>query len=293
MIVILIFIILMIIIVHKVRKQNYQLRYDSITFFEGCLGSGKTTIITRLAIKERRRRIINNFFAKPKTIILNILLFGLPIIHLIYIPWCLINKKIVKFERKGTEIYSNYPIWINKRVGYSIAINKELLNWLYKINENCIIVLDEVGYLFPNEMKKTDPLYQFCLTWFRHGTNCLMFCASQSLDECNIVFRRKVNRCYHLANMKRWIPFFSQVQITMSIISEDIHTITKDNIEERDSNWYKFLYPVKHFESRYGKKYYQQDNKSILELATSYQQTFNKMNIKNGERWKSLYYEFN
>lgn len=294
MIVAIILIVIAIVIAIKIYRSNYKLRYDSITFFEGCLGSGKTTLITRLAINERRKRVILNHFVKPLNIIMNIILFSVPVINLIYGFLCLKNKKLLfKMKKRGTQIYSNYPIWINKKQGFSIAVNKDLLNWLYRVNEDCIIVLDEVGYLFPNEMKKTDPLYQFCLTWMRHGTNALMFCASQSLDECNIVFRRKVNRCYHLTNLSRsLIPFFSKVQITMAIVSEDINSVMTDRIEDREENWYRFKYPKSHFASRYAKKYYNLKHSEIIPLSISYEKTFEKMNLKNGDKWKSFYYEF-
>lgn len=49
-------IIVAIVICVKLHKSNYKLEYDSWTFFEGSLGSGKTTVLTRLAISTRRRR---------------------------------------------------------------------------------------------------------------------------------------------------------------------------------------------------------------------------------------------
>lgn len=286
-------ILLIIFLIIKFIRSNYKLKYDSITFFEGCLGSGKTTIITRLAINERRRRVIFNFFRPFLIPVVNILLFIIPFVNIVYGLLCLIRHEIIyKPEKRGTDIYSNYPIWINRRVGFSYAINKDLLAWLYRVNEDCIICLDEVGYLFPNENKKTDDLYTFCLTWIRHGTNCLMFCASQSLSECNITFRRKVNRCYHLCNFCNSIPFFKKVQITMSIISEDISTITTDHIEDREENWFRFKYPRRHFKSRYGKNYYLLPDDDIKKLSYDYEKTFSMLHLENGSKWESYYYEF-
>lgn len=286
MIVVLIVSIILLIFLIKFIHSNYHLRYDSITFFEGCLGSGKTTIITRLAINERRRRIIYNYFVP----FLKIALWLIPIYNVIRLLQKKENRLQVK--KRGIDVYSNYPIKLNRRE-WSIAINKDLLSWIYRVNEDCIIVLDEVGYLFPNEQKKTEDIYTFCLTWMRHGTNALMFCASQSLSECNVTFRRKVNRCYHLANIRRCLlPFFSKVQIVESIVSEDINTITMDTPETRQENWYRFKYPVTHFRSRYGKNYYKLDDVAIHQLAINYQKTFEKMRLTNGSRWSSYYYEF-
>ena len=120
----------------------------------------------------------------------------------------------------------------------------------------------------------------------------MLFASSQCLDECNISFRRKVNRVYHLRNMKKClIPIFSKVQIHSAIISEDMNTITKDDTETREQNWYRFKYPRNRFASRYAKNLYKLDNNKIKELSINYQKTFEKMNMKNGDKWKSLYYE--
>lgn len=281
-----ILIIIFIFLTIKLYKSNYKLEYDSWTFFEGSLGSGKTTVLTRLAISTRRKRIIYNFFVP----LIKVCLWLIPFYNILR----LFQKKENRLQIKcrGTDIYSNYPIRINKKL-WSYAINKDVLNWIFRVNEDCIVVLDEVGYLFPNEMQKTDPLYVFCMTWFRHGTNAQVFCASQSLSETNVSFRRKVNRVYHLSNIKHCIiPLFSKVQIRQAIISEDMSNQYTDDLESRETNWYRFKYPSFHFRSRYGKDYYKLDSSDLIPISKYYQMTFDKLKMTNGKRWTDYYFRF-
>lgn len=274
------------IIIIRFGMTNYKLEYDSWTFFEGSLGSGKTTVLTRLAIKTRRNRIVYNFFVP----LLKIGLWLIPVYNLIRL--CQKKENRLQLKKRGTDIYSNYPIRINRKE-WSYAINKDVLNWIFRVNEDCIVVLDEVGYLFPNEMQKTDPLYVFCMTWFRHGTNAQVFCASQSLSECNVAFRRKVNRVYHLSNIKHCvIPLFSKVQVRQAIISEDMSNQYTDDLQSRESNWFRFKYPAFHFRSRYGKEYYKLDSESLVPISKYYQMTFDKLEMKNGQRWQDYYFRF-
>lgn len=300
MIIPIIFIIIIVIIIIKFKKRSYPINYDNITFFEATLGGGKTTMLTRCAITERRKRVIKNFF-NP---LLNIISWLIPIYNIyLFKELRNYNKKHNLTKRKfwefpikkvGTKIYSNYPIYINKRIGFSEVISKNVLYWDFRVKEDCIICLDEVEYLFPSEMKKTDPLYNFCLTWNRHATNALIFAASQSLSGCNVVFRRKVNRCYHLINMsKSLIPFISKVQVISAMVSEDIKTIYQEDYEERQENWHYFKFPKNHFESRYAKKLYNLPKEEIKELAWDYSKLLKRMKLSDGERWKSYYYEFN
>lgn len=286
MIYLIILLVIVFILYIKFKRSNYALEYDNWTFFEGSLGSGKTTMLTRLAITTRRRRIIHNFF----TPFLNFCLWLIPFYH-----WYrLFQKKENRFyiKKRGIDIYSNFPIRINRKL-WAYAVNKDVLNWLFKVNEDCILVLDEVGYLFPNEMKKTDPLYVFCMTWFRHATNAVVFCASQSLSECNVAFRRKVNRVYHLSNMKKsWILFLSRVQIRQAIISEDMNNVYIDDLKSREQNYFRFKFPSSHFRSRYGREYYKLEHNDLLKYSVDYEQTFNYLKLKNGMRWYDYYFRF-
>ena len=75
-------------------KGNYKFKFDAVSFFEGSLGSGKTTMLTYCAIRELKKRIRRNRIIK--------------IINL-FIP---IKSKKLKLH--GTNLYSNYPIFISK-----------------------------------------------------------------------------------------------------------------------------------------------------------------------------------
>lgn len=269
-----IIVIIIVFIVFKIlqwKKTAVKIDLDSITFFEGSLGSGKTTMLVNQAIKLFKSRV----FRFKLFNLLNLCSFGL-----------------IKNNYLMPTLYSNFPIYINKKYGYSTVINVAVLNWEFKINQDSIVVLDEVGYLFPNEQKKTDNAFTFGLTWFRHGTNSVMLCASQSLSECNISFRRKVNRCYHLHNCKRFFFSISSVEVVPVIISEDINNIYTSNTDDKILEKYYFKYPKKNFNSRYGRNLYNLNKDKRILLSYDFTLLLKEMNLKNGDKWCDLIYKF-
>ena len=270
MIVLICLLVIVIFVYFRFFKGNYRFKFDAVTFFEGSLGSGKTTMLTYCAIRELKRRIRVNRFRK-------------------FINLFILRKK-KKLKLFGTKLYSNYPIYINKRLGYSIVVNFQLLQWLYRVDEDCIICLDEVSYLFPKEMKMTDKRTVLCLTWLRHATNCLLLCASQSLSECNVSFKRKVCKVFHLTDCKCGLFKLSHVFVREAIISEDMSNVYTDDPDK--DNKFKFIFPVKHFASRYARNLYDLDDKTINELSYNFDKLLVKMNLKNGDRWKDLYWQF-
>ena len=270
MIVLLCILVIFLFIYFRFFKGNYKFKFDAVSFFEGSLGSGKTTMLTYCAIRELKKRIRRNRIIK--------------IINL-FIP---IKSKKLKLH--GTNLYSNYPIYISKKLGYSIVVNFQVLQWLHKVNEDCIICLDEVSYLFPKEMKMTDPRTKFCITWLRHATNCLLLCASQSLSECNITFRSKVCKVFHLTDCKCGLFKLSHVYVREAIISEDMSNVYTDDPDK--DNCFKFIFPVKHFASRYARYLYDLESKYIDILSYDYDKLLLAMGKRNGENWDDLYWRF-
>lgn len=253
----------------RLKKNAFKFTFDNVTFFQGSLGAGKTAMLTYHAIKERKRRVLNNFIAT----IIN--------------PFILVKKW--KIKKRGTDIYSTYPIYVNKRYGYSYVCSIKVLKWIERVNEDCIVVLDEVGFLFPSEMKKTDPKYTFCMTWLRHATNAFVLSASQSLSECNVLFRRKVNRVYALYGMRRRFLIRSCVNVRSSICSEDMTNIYSDTDPQL---LFTFKYPSKNFHSRYGKQLYDLLDDDIKKLSVDFDYLLSLMGYKFGDKWRSLDYSF-
>lgn len=252
----------------KFRRASIKIELDSVTFLEGSLGSGKTRMLTYLTLREFKKR--NRFYNIKK----------------------LLNK-IFPFVKAPSipHVYSNFPIYLGKKYGFSQVVNVEVLNWQFKIEEDSIVVLDEIGYMFPNQKEKTDNAFTFGITWLRHATNALVLCASQSLSECNISFRRKVNRCYHLHDCKKFMFCFSSVEVVPVIISEDINNIYQSNSVDYLDRKFMFKNPKHNFNSRYGRNlYYLPEDKRAL-VSYDFTQLLKLLKLKNGDFWNSLQYD--
>lgn len=261
MIVLLIVLIIAVLFI-KFLRSNYQFKYDFITFFEGSLGSGKTTMLvyhTKLVI---RKRLFKNYIIK-------------------FVNYFLPKKW--KLEYHCTKVYSNFPIFLGKKLGWSYRIDEQILNWYYKVEKDCIIVLDEVGFLYPNSSKVPSLTERFCLTWLRHCTNAIIFSSSQSLSECNITFRRKANHVYELSNCKRGF-LFSHINVLEVYLSENISTIHSDSSSTFKDNHYYFRFPKKMFKSTYGENLYLIP-KELINHIDCYSTLFEMCNLKIGEQW--------
>lgn len=268
--ILIIILVVALILYFRLKKNNYHLTYNNITYLQGEVGSGKTTMLTYLALKERKIRLRHNFFSR--------ILSHIPLI-----------KKLVKF--KNPCIYSTYPIWINKKVGFSYVIDRTVLSWETRIKEGAIVVLDEMEMVFPSEAKKTEAVYSFGTAFIRHGANALIFASSQSLNEVNISFRRRVNSVYMLNNCKRGL-FFSSVEVHKAIASEEFTNVFVDN-NDVSKNILKFRLKNGHFDSRYASNLYALPQKKIELLASDFNELLNAQGLKNGDKWVALKWQFN
>lgn len=289
-----------------ILSNNYKFKYDNFTFFEGSLGSGKTTIITKESIKEYIKRKWFNLLIANKIVIwfIRIITLIIPILNIVIIIFWIKDKKCpIDIKKRGMDIYSTYPIkyrkWLWSKWQYSIVIDRRLFNWLIKCNEDCIIALDELGYIFPpntnnnGAIKMTEKQDVFGLTWLRHAISPCVFCASQSIDEVNITFRRKIQHIYRLSNNKKVLGRISKVsalEIQRSEDSGSIITTFKDTSKDYLTNWHYYIYPKNNFQSRYGKLLYNLEENDLKKVSYDYNYLLDLIGVKVGERWKSLYY---
>lgn len=303
-------IVIVVILIVRFILNNYNFKYDNFTFFEGSLGAGKTTIITSETLKVWKKRKLFNIFVANRfiEILITILIFLIPIFNIIWLIYCIRyrikNKKMWYFaiEKRGIDIYSNYPLryrlfpW--NKWEYSIIIDRHLFDWLVKCNEDCIISLDELGYWFPptlNEKgnaKSTDKQEIFGLTWLRHAISPCVFSASQSIDEVNITFRRKIQHIYRLSSNKRVFLPLSKVnclEIQRSEDSGSIITTFNDTEKTHIDNWHYYIYPRNNFKSRYARYLYDLGNEDLRKVAYNYEELLKKYNLKVGSRWTDLY----
>lgn len=222
MVILLIFAVLVVVYLIWKREPKKQ----TINFFSGGLGSGKTFMITRIAVNAWRWSLVSRYLS-----------FGL---------------------LKERHVYSNYPIrltflWKQK---WSTQLTRSLMLGSERLAEKCIVVLDEASRMFPNQNKKSDEIVTFSFRWFRHFTNGMILMADQSIGDIDIAVRRRVNKVYNLSSFRKFLRFYL-VDIEEIQYQEDL----QNYVQVRDINdkFKKFagIFPFrKQYASRYAKNWY-------------------------------------
>jgi len=253
--------------------KNYHFKRDNINFLQAQLGGGKSYTLSWFARHEQKVRIRKNRLYK----VINLFL-----------------PKKWQIDYLPIDVFSNFPIWLGKKYGWSRAINKDIWDWKYKLPVNSIIIYDELANDLPNvkdgKAVISNDRLKFCLRWFRHGTNATIYACSQSLSEVDKTFRAKVQHCYNLSDFHKGF-LFNRINVVESFISEDITTIYSDTDKSHIVNMWRSRLPKNTYESRYGKKLYDIDDDLISYVATHSNEIMGMCGIKNGDRWTSYTYD--
>jgi len=253
--------------------KNYHFKKDNIIFFQAQLGGGKSYTLTWNGLKEQKRRIRRNWFVKI---------------------WNACTPKKINFDILPIEIYSNYPIWCGKKIGWSKAINKNVWKWYDRLPENCIIVYDELANDLPNvrngKAVMSDDRLKFCLRWFRHGTNAKIYACSQSLSEVDKTFRAKVQHVYNLSDFHKHL-FWNSINVVESFISEDITTVYSDTDKKHIVNIWRSRLPKNSYYSRYGKKLYKLNDNMIDYISSHSDSIMDICGLSFGDSWTDYVYD--
>lgn len=214
------------------RYFRVKLPLQTVNFYSGGLGSGKTFLLTKKAIALYRSSIWKYRISK----ILNKLSFGLIEIYPI------------------RYIYSNYPIKISKKK-YSRILSREHLLGIKKLPEYAIVVIDEASAIFPNQARKSDIAITYNFRWFRHFVGGTLLLADQSVGSIDIEIRRRINIVYYLSDFKSIIGVFYKVNIYRVLYAEDIITNT-NSVNTVDNNIMYGVFGLRKYASRYYKYNY-------------------------------------
>lgn len=254
---------------------SVKLKLQTINFYSGGLGSGKTLTGTKTAIKLRNKSILMHY------------IFG----------WNLGLMKKYKDKYAIREIYSNYPIFLYKKKvkrkfkeSRTEYINRLLLKYEGKVSkksilnakdkdtlyifsyslkkghilgttrlpERVIVVIDEASELFPNQNKKSEKEVTDAFRWFRHHTDGTLILMDQSIGDIDIAIRRRVNMVYNLSSFKKWFLFFYTIDVDRIKYAEDVITNIND-INNFEVNRHFGMFGKKRFNSRYHSLYYRPD----------------------------------
>lgn len=202
---------------------------ETITAYTGGLGSGKTFLSVRDALK---------CYAK---------------LNRKYRIYCFLHPR--KNVNKPV-LYSNIPLRIKGKL-YSTMLTKEHLLLQESLVRPCVVLLDEIG-AFANQFDfKNDNVintFDEFVRFFRHYTyspysESYMIVNDQCSENINLVVRRRLNKVHNLSNMLHIGPMVFYYE-RMINISEEIKTIDDEN-DTQDSMSLRFLlcFNKKHYDS--------------------------------------------
>lgn len=185
-------------------KQE-KITNNTVLCFTGGLGSGKTYMAVKMALKFYRKQKSKYFFGK---------LLG-----------------IKKWQDKPYLI-SNIPIKI-KGKQMSNVLSKEHLLLQKDIPEKAIVLIDEVGqvasqydYDNPNVMCEVQELIRF----YRHYTDGKLILTDQSSSNIVVPIRRRINYIYSLNNFRRYfkiMPFFKVDVSCLEVTEEQLSNVNQ------------------------------------------------------------------
>lgn len=274
-------------IVIIVLLYNYffkiKLKLQTINFYSGGLGSGKTLQATKTAIKLRNRSVFTHYLIGKSPIIFAISLFlvlnllnlaifkgnfatfiflGINILILVLI---ISKRKILKEKYKIRKIYSNYPILIKKtrkKIIFSEPLKREHLLGIERVEEHSIIVVDEAQIMFPNQKNRSNPVVIWNFTFSRHFHNSTIIMCSQSIGNMDIALRRVVNVVYNFSSFRKILLFWYKVDVDKINYMEDVITNIND-VKEDNHMFYFGMFGKRRYNSRYMINYYN-PNDSII-----------------------------
>lgn len=154
-------------------------------------------------------------------------------------------------------LYSNIPIYIGKKDGWSFVLKREhlLLMQPFDPNYTTIVVWDEVG-MAANQYSYDDPnivsenlidrvaCVETFIRLFRHfcgegnADRCRLLCTDQASGDVCIALRRRFGVIDYLSDFHRWLgitPFY-KVFVREMLIAEDQVTNVNDTVKQDDQH---------------------------------------------------------
>lgn len=227
MIFLLIAAILIVIVIVFVFRQK-RITKNTIKCFTGGLGSGKTFLAVRTALRYRK--------------IQNIIYF------LSFIP----GIRFFTGKRHKCEVYSNIPIIIKRRRKkkghlYSFVLRKEHILMKERLPENACVVIDELGQ-FASQYDHDNPYVmeyiQEFIRFFRHYINGALIVTDQCSANIVVPIRRRIATIYCVSNFRRalgLLPFYFIDVQELTITDEQVSNVNQMDIETKKEYFFGFL----------------------------------------------------
>ncbi|MEG2688466.1 MAG: zonular occludens toxin domain-containing protein, partial [Clostridia bacterium] len=223
-------IILVIIIVNILLQffRAVRLPKQSIIAFTGTLGSGKTYLAVKHAIRAYNKQRFHHKIYKA----------------LAFLPF---RNKLLKDWKYEASFYSNIPVQIDKET-ISTPLKKEDLLERSRLPQKCVVLIDEIGQL-ASQWEFDNPLVMEQLgtfiRFFRHWLDGKMFVTDQVADNIVKQIRSRLGMIYNLHDFHRYggiMPFFKVTAIPLILIEDATNAVESFNGEDyEDTFFFGFL----------------------------------------------------
>ena len=213
------------VIVFLVWLRLYRLRFDTVIAFTGGLGSGKTFLSVKYAVKllrkQRFRVKVHNFFHR-------------------------------KDKREEPMLYSNIPIRISGKEN-AVKLEPEHLLLTRKIVPRSVVLIDEVGsfasqfdFNLPNVLDNFNEFVRL----FRHYTlGGYLIVNDQCSENIVLQIRRRINTVFNLMNFRKHFGLVHSVRVRNISVSEEIKTIEEEDTEDNTTLLLGFMPLFKRYDT--------------------------------------------
>jgi hypothetical protein len=194
---------------------------NTIISFTGGLGSGKTFLAVKYAVRDHRRKLIKHYVNK-------------------------LTKIFYKKHAQRPAIYSNIPVRVWGKT-WAHQLQYEHIVGTKRLPDYCTIIFDELGmtasqwsYDHPMVRQHLDRFIRL----FRHWTDGRLYITDQNSSNIVVNIRRRINQIYHLSDFKRYLGFFYKVNVSEIMITEDMMTV-QQTTETNELPYFFGLLPFK------------------------------------------------
>ena len=203
---------------------------NTVIAFTGGLGSGKTFMGVREAVRHHRRHLINYYLER--------------------VPFNLVTALFGKKYKERPEFYSNIPVrftlipfvwWWVRTLTYEHLILKD------RIEEYSTIFIDEIGQ-FASQYEYDHPFVQQYLQefirFYRHYVDGKLIITDQSSSNIVVSIRRRINQIFNLSNFRREFFFFYRIDVSEIHITEDLLNIKEATLPDSEEPYFfGFIFP--------------------------------------------------
>lgn len=238
-----------IVLIWKHFVKPYQLKHDSTICFIGGLGSGKTLLSSKIAIKHYKsvhrswrfecwRNHIHNWACEHN----------------------LLFRNVKKVDAEEPQIYSNIPLIVRffpKKV-YSRVLKVDHIILKKRIEEHSVVFIDEFQQFINQFSWNEDAVKGVCneyITFFRHYIDGLLIVNTQADDQIVKDWRVKLTCFYRCIDHSHYFGFFYRIGLLRQAVGDLDVSLTSDFIDDNCKYHYGLYFPRRYDSRCYRHRY--------------------------------------